>query len=250
MLKSLSDVVFGMECMGCGAPLNGTDPWLCSSCQKQLVGLSKEPCHPAEDVVSLFPMENLTRKLIHSLKYRGIYKMASYMVGYSAAQYGSSASPFSQWARPLFFVPVPLHRARFRERGYNQAEMIARALAVATEGQVCRWLRRKMFRVSQTKLSQQERQLNVAGAFELKITQRIPARGTVVIVDDVYTTGATTGACIDAFGKDFPLDLKVCSLLYDSPISAAMDYVADRRAFWDSRIREDGDNYRLLTTKY
>ena len=230
MLESWSSVVFGMECLGCGTVSESLDPWLCPSCRRSLEILSKEECRPSEDVVCLFPMDSLTRRLIHLLKYRSIPGMATYLVKHSSALQGREA--FSDFVRPLFFVPVPLHRARFRERGYNQAEMFARALAVQTGGQVCRWLRRRSFRVSQTKLSRGERERNVVGAFEPRLPSKLPARGTVVVVDDVYTTGATTGACIDALGMDFPLDIKVCTLLYDRPFSAKMDLVADRQAFW------------------
>ena len=101
-------------------------------------------------------------------------------------------------AQPLYFVPVPLHRARYRERGYNQAELLAAALAVATGGKVCRLLKRKTFVVSQTKLSKEEREMNVAGAFVAKFPRKMPTRGTVVVVDDVFTTGATT-----SWGDDF-----------------------------------------------
>ncbi len=232
MLESWSNLVFGMECLACGSASENLDPWLCPECRKALVGLSKETRHPSDDVVCLFPMEELTRRLIHLLKYRGIPGMASYLVKHSSVMQGRYENLFPEFVRPLYFVPVPLHRARFRERGYNQAEMIARALATLTGGQVCRWLKRKTFRVSQTKLSQQGRQQNVAGAFEPALPRKLPSCGTVIIVDDVYTTGATTGACLDALGKDFPLDTKVCTLLYDMPLSATMDYVADRRAFW------------------
>lgn len=231
MLESWSSVVFGMECLGCGKVSEALDPWLCPSCRRSLERLSKEECHPSEDVVCLFPMDSLTRRLIHLLKYRSIPGMATYLVKHSCVLQGREA--FSDFARPLFFVPVPLHRARFRERGYNQAEMFARALAVQAGGQVCRWLRRRTFLVSQTKLSRGERERNVVGAFEPRLPSKLPARGTVVVVDDVYTTGATTGACIDALGMDFPLDIKVCTLLYDRPFSAKMDLVADRQAFWN-----------------
>ena len=231
MLESWSSVVFGMECLGCGKVSESLDPWLCPSCRRALERLSKEGCRPSEDVVCLFPMDSLTRRLIHLLKYRSIPGMATYLVKHSGTLQGREA--FSDFARPLFFVPVPLHRARFRERGYNQAEMFARALAVQAGGQVCRWLRRRTFRVSQTKLSRGERERNVVGAFEPRLPSKLPARGTVVVVDDVYTTGATTGACIDALGMDFPLDIKVCTLLYDRPFSAKMDLVADRQAFWN-----------------
>ena len=135
--------------------------------------------------------------------------------------------------KPLLFVPVPLHRARFRERGYNQAEMIASALAVVTGGKVCKWLRRRSFVVSQTKLSKEERERNVAFAFEAVLPKKLPERGTVVVVDDVFTTGATTSACLDAFGRDFPLPLKVCTLLYDEPASVVADYAADCQMEWD-----------------
>ena len=232
MLESWSNVVFGMECLGCGTASETLDPWLCPACRNALVGLSKNACCPRSDVVCLFPMEPLTRRLIHLLKYRGMPGMATYLVNHSCIMGAGSGEIFPEYARPLYFVPVPLHRARSRERGYNQAEMTARALASLAGGQVCRWLKRKTFRVSQTKLTRQGREQNVAGAFVAAFPKKLPSRGTVIIVDDVFTTGATTGACIDALGGDFPLDVKVCTLLYDRPYSAAMDYVADRRAFY------------------
>ena len=71
----------------------------------------------------------------------------------------------------------------------------------------------------------------MAGVFVANFPKSLPARGTAVIVDDVYTTGATT-ACLDALGRNFPLDVKVCTLLYDCPASATMDFVADRQAFY------------------
>ena len=231
MFENWSSVVFGMECLGCGLVSEKLDPWLCPDCQRMLRNLSKETKCPSEEVVCLYPMESLTRRLIHLLKYRAIPGMATYLVERSHIMEGGRGDLFPDYARPLYFVPVPLHRARFRERGYNQAEMIARALASHTGGRVCRWLRRSVFRVSQTKLTQDERQRNVAGAFESRLPLKLPARGTVIVVDDVYTTGATTGACVDALGVEFPLDVKVCTLLYDAPFSATMDYVADCQAF-------------------
>jgi hypoxanthine-guanine phosphoribosyltransferase len=55
----------------------------------------------------------------------------------------------------------------------------------------------------------------------------------VVVVDDVFTTGATTSACLAAFGRNFPIPLKVCTLLYDEPASAVADYAADNRVEWE-----------------
>ena len=240
-IENIGRFVFGSECLACGRASDYLDPWLCPHCVKELESLSKELLFPGADVYSLFPMRPITQKLIHTLKYKGIYGMATYLVQHSSAKKsGLMGGEFGLLPKPLYWVPVPLHRARLRERGYNQAEKIASALAVAAGGRVCKWLRRKSFVVSQTKLSKEERERNVANAFECQVPKEIPNRGTIMIVDDVYTTGATTGACIEAFEREIrrgnfsgtgPL-LKVCTLLYDEPVSAVADYAADCQTEW------------------
>jgi ComF family protein len=81
-------------------------------------------------------------------------------------------------------VPVPLHRTRERERGFNQAEYLAARLG---KPMARRLLRRRKNNPSQTGLSRSERTRNLAGAFE--VTGSV--RGTILVVDDVYTTGST-----------------------------------------------------------
>lgn len=234
--RRMEGFVFGAECLGCGLPSEGLDPWLCPDCVKELGRLAKSYSFPNADVFCLYPMRPLTRSLVHALKYKSIPGMATYLVKHSLAMGGCSiGQELAMLPQPLFFVPVPLHRARYRERGYNQAERIAAALAVVSGGQVCRWLKRKTFVTSQTKLSKEEREQNVMGAFEVRLPRQLPGGGTVLIVDDVYTTGATTSACLDAFGRGFPLPLKVCTLLYDEPASAKADFLADCRMEWDYR---------------
>lgn len=235
MVGHVGGFVFGSECLGCGGASEVLDPWLCPSCEKELGNLAKACVFPKDDVMSLFPMRPLTRSMIHALKYGRIPGMATYLVKHSSAgPLGMVGRELQMLPAPLFFVPVPIHRARFRERGYNQAEKIAAALALVSGGKVCRWLKRKKFVVSQTKLSKEARESNVAGAFEASLPRTMPSRGTVIVVDDVYTTGATTSACLGAFGRGFPLAVKVCTLLYDEPATAAADFAADLQADWDS----------------
>jgi ComF family protein len=81
-------------------------------------------------------------------------------------------------------VPVPLHRSRERSRGFNQAELISAGLGHPVAS---RLLRRRKDTPSQTGLTRNERKRNLAGAFEV----RGIVTGTVVVVDDVYTTGST-----------------------------------------------------------
>lgn len=95
------------------------------------------------------------------------------------------------------FVPVPLAAARLRERGFNQSAHLARALARRTGGMV---LDDSLVRVrtteSQTQLTPAERRANVHDAFAVPARRRVAIRGrTLVLVDDVLTTGATLNAC-------------------------------------------------------
>jgi len=234
IIRRCTNFLFGMECLGCGRASERLDPWLCSDCREELLREARAYSFPSPDAMSLFPMRPLTRRLVHALKYRGLSGMASYLVKRSSAVDGGEvAQNMALLARPFYFVPVPLHASRYRERGYNQAQKIAAALATCTGGRVCNWLSRTNFRVSQTKLSREERSYNVAGAFEPNLPRQMPVRGTVFVVDDVYTTGATTGSCVSALRRGMELDVKVCTLLYDEPVTATMDFVADRSREWD-----------------
>ena len=95
-------------------------------------------------------------------------------------------------------LPVPLSCKRLRQRGYNQSEQLARGISDITHlPVVTKALRRKHFLQSQTQLSRQERQENVADMFELRDGSILEGKH-VLLVDDVCTTGATLLACMDA----------------------------------------------------
>jgi ComF family protein len=96
-------------------------------------------------------------------------------------------------------VPVPLHVDRLRERGYDQAALLARELARATGLPLAvRALRRIQPTPAQTALDAAARRSNLRGAFAS--SERAPAR-TIVLVDDVLTTGATVDACARALRR-------------------------------------------------
>jgi ComF family protein len=97
-------------------------------------------------------------------------------------------------------VPVPLYYRRHRERGFNQALEIARGLAATRKVPVLNCLYRYRETVSQTKLDRAARWENMAGAFRLKPRFDVTGRNLLVI-DDVFTTGATVNACAQALAQ-------------------------------------------------
>ena len=105
------------------------------------------------------------------------------------------AGPVLAQQKPSMIVPVPLHPTKQREREFNQAERLARRLGAATQIPVNkRLLRRVIPTRTQTQLSRQERLANVRNAFALRGGQRLNGE-RLVLLDDVFTTGATTSAC-------------------------------------------------------
>ncbi|HXW97251.1 MAG TPA: phosphoribosyltransferase family protein [Gemmatimonadales bacterium] len=126
-------------------------------------------------------LDEQARGAVHHLKYGGWWRVAEPM-----ARVVSRLEPLLHEG---FLVPIPLARKRIRSRGYNQAERLAEALAVRTR-LTCRsdFLARERETPTQTALPPEARRANVSGAFR---AGALPARARVVLVDDVFTTGAT-----------------------------------------------------------
>ena len=97
-------------------------------------------------------------------------------------------------------VPVPLYHRRHRERGFNQANELARGLAKKRKLRVLDCLYRSRETVTQTKLAQNARWENMADAFQLKRGFDV-AGLNLLVIDDVFTTGATTNACAQVLAK-------------------------------------------------
>jgi ComF family protein len=169
----------------CGLPLPGR----ASSCSRCRRGLN-----PIAAGASLGPYEGALRTAIHELKYRGRRRVAARL----AEVLFASPEAAAVLAPGAVLVPVPLHPARRRARGFNQSALLAEALAsrsglsVAAEALV-----RRRDTATQTGLSAAARRANVRGAFAVRRRAQIEGR-TVVLLDDVYTTGATALACAQA----------------------------------------------------
>ncbi len=130
-------------------------------------------------------------RLVRALKYRGATR-PSVWLGRALATEVAAAG----W-RPQVVCPVPLHAARRRARGYDQAALLAAAVASALALPRARLLRRRRATAPQARLSRSARAANVAGAFAPSPGAVIAGR-RVLLVDDVLTTGATSEACRSA----------------------------------------------------
>jgi ComF family protein len=156
-------------CPQCGMPAPVIEG-LCGSCRRG--------DYSFDLARSLFLFTEPMRGMLHHFKYSGRISLAR-PLGFRLRDHMNQ-----EGFQGRLVLPVPLHRARERERGFNQADLLSRHLGLTVDR---RLLRRRKNTPSQTGLSRSQRALNLSAAFEV--------RGTppecVLVVDDVYTTGAT-----------------------------------------------------------
>jgi ComF family protein len=166
----------------------------------------------ADDAMySVFMYKEKARDLILKFKYSG--KM------FLAKDFGAQmADKFKQL--PFYdkidcIVPVPLNIVRRIKRGYNQAELLSREISKLTQKPVIRRsLYRKKMTKPQFKLSKEERIKNIKGSFFVKNKERIRNK-TILLIDDIITTGATVSACAAALKKSGAKKVYVLSLARD-----------------------------------
>jgi ComF family protein len=223
--QRLLDLVLPPACLACGSwmgPIREERRHLCPGCASRVRGASRPACRrcsaprPArgqleascpecDDWPSVIRSARFAAvlappadDLVHALKYGGWPEAADEM----ARTMLHVLPPTGEGGRRLL-VPVPTTRARARRRGYNQAEVLARALARRGGGEVHELLRRTRSSESQVALHRAERMANVSGAFS-PVDTDLPAfrKGDlVVLIDDVLTTGATASAAARALGE-------------------------------------------------
>ena len=167
-------------CMTCGTPLQATDAENCAVC------LAKPPRIKRTRAAVVY--DDLTRSLALRLKYGRKVAIAKTMARYMAPLLGTQPDG-------ALLVPVPLHRGRLWQRGFNQAAIVARELSRHTGIQSDATLLKRVRRTPPLKgMSLQQRRRAVAGAF--RVGDRLAVNGrTVILVDDVLTTGSTANAC-------------------------------------------------------
>jgi len=172
-------------CSTCGLPLEATDAEECGVCIAKRPRISRTR--------SAVAYGDLSRSIAIRLKYGQKVALARTMARYMA--------PLVRGDEEAILVPVPLHRGRLWQRGFNQSALVARELGKATgHRSELRVLKRVKPTPALKGMSLRQRRKVVAGAFAVDESAELEGR-TVVLVDDVLTTGSTANACARALKR-------------------------------------------------
>lgn len=221
IFNEIIDFVLPPVCLCCDSPVEpGSEnrvKFLCPACYGKLERFKQ--AHPwKEEYISLGIIDNSLsafwfreggeiQTLMHEMKY-GKMKSVGRLFGREIA---ALVSGDSNWD---YVVPVPLHKARLRDRTYNQSEFIARGIGAVIKAEVLAdCLIRTRYTGTQTKLNKQQRRENVKEAFVLNQKYNIAGKN-IILVDDVITTGATILECAQTLKQAGAGKVMVCSAAY------------------------------------
>jgi ComF family protein len=174
-------------CERCGLPYPGdfTTPFVCANCCEMELHF--------RSARSAVVAQNVVREVVHRYK----YQRALWFEPFLTDLFLRKALPALRHPGWDFIVPVPLHAVKQREREFNQAERLAARLSAASGIPLnSKWLWRTRPTATQTLLTRQQRTANMREAFAVRPGVRLDGE-RVILVDDVFTTGATTSACAE-----------------------------------------------------
>ena len=234
--RALRDILFPPVCVHCGRLVEGSRfehlcnvcadrielvaPPHCDTCGFPFGGIVEgdRTCPHCEELVPKFragktaalyrgPMASLVQRLKY---HRGEY------LGADIARIAGAAPGFADFLGGATLVPVPLHRRKERERGFNQTRLIAAAFARAACGgaAVVSALQRIVDTQTQTRLDREARRANLKNAFAMVPGRSLTPGGRIVLVDDIFTTGATLNACASVLRKAGFENLDVATLAH------------------------------------
>jgi len=195
----LKEAIFPTSCVGCGRG----GRWLCVQCERQTLNITRPTCpycgrltargklcprcrgksNLTGLVVAGYYREGPLKEAICAFKYEFVQELLPYLSALLVRALKNSGLP-----KHMVLVPLPLSFWRRLYRGFNQGELLAEAIAKKTGRQMDNCLGRVGERVPQVDLPDSQRRKNVQGVFRLI---KKPTFKRVILVDDVFTTGAT-----------------------------------------------------------
>lgn len=198
--KEILNLFLKSNCPLCDRP---TPMEFCEYCQRQLQRCQlKNPSYGWQGELPLFVWGNyggVLKQAIAALKYENKPELARPLGHWLGEAWLKSAAIYP---KKLTVVPIPLHSAKLQQRGFNQAELIARSFCEYTGyKQQPLALERIKKTEAQFSLSPQQREENLADAFIVGKSLVQKSASPVLLVDDIYTTGATVRAAAKAFRR-------------------------------------------------
>jgi ComF family protein len=216
-VRAIADVVLPPQCLACDAPI-GAQGALCPACWSKMRLIEKPYCArlgipftyeigdgavsaeaiadppPFERCRAVAAFDDIARSLVHGLKYRDRLELAAWMASWMRRA-GADVVDAAD-----VIVPVPLHRGRLWWRRYNQSMLLAQGVGRSSGKPVSTaLLHRVRATEQQVGLTADQRDRNVRGAFRVPDAAKAAVAGRrVLLVDDVYTTGATVKAATRA----------------------------------------------------
>lgn len=203
------DLLFPKKCLGCGE--EGT--WLCKKCEDRIVKVTSfscprcnrliekgkfcSTCRPYTDLtgvkVAAYYDQGPLKEVIHSYKYECIFELHKFLSDLLVNCLLENPPP-----KNSLVIPVPLHKKRERQRGFNQSEILARDISLELNLEMKNnVLVRYRSTTPQIELSGDKRRKNVCGVFRC-VDQKTVLGKTIILVDDVATTCATLEECAKA----------------------------------------------------
>ncbi|MES2425815.1 MAG: phosphoribosyltransferase family protein [Bacteroidota bacterium] len=223
-LADLLTLIFPKLCPACGTELVANEPVICTDCHYNLPltnfhlvadNIVAQQFWGKINVEAVYALYYFTKggkvqNLMHHFKYNGMQQIGSLLGNIAGTQLITN----EKFAHVDYIIPVPLHKTRLKERGYNQSTCFANGLAQKLNGIVDEGnLIRSRATQTQTHRSRFARFENMQNVFVVKDAQKLENKH-VLLVDDIVTTGSTLEACAIPLLKIAGLKLSIATIAY------------------------------------
>ena len=188
------------KCKKCGKEIEKDEQEYCRDCQRFV--------HAYDKGASVFAYDPVMRRSVSMFKY---HNRREYAKVYAREMY-NHCTRFLKMCAPDVILPVPIHKHKKRQRGFNQAELVAKELGKLMNVPVdAEYLLRVEKTTPQKELTRQQRKVNLRKAFAIRETGKYYER--ILLIDDIYTTGATIDAISETLRENqskFIFFLTIC----------------------------------------